>query len=403
MRSVVLRNKQLLLVDLVGSPSRWATLYRHPGDPRQILKILNKPEGEKLKALIAKPPQGTSYLAWPTDLVFDESDQIIGFASQMFRNTAPVHEFYNPVHRPPEISIRFLYELAYRIAKNLSNLHAAGYVRVDTNFFNTLVTRSGAALEIDLDSMRVETAGRVYRAKEATDEFHAAEVLGANKFEDFDFTTSQDSWAAGVLFHRLLRDGAHPCDFEYVGPGTRPSLLDSIKRGYWAESGKHSDIRPLKNVTPFAKLPHGVQHLFYQTFELGFSDPAKRPSMDDWVAELAKHRPIRATLSRRVWLEITQSAASARKPWPTLGPAGKNLLKGTVAAAAVGIAAYGAYSFLPRSLQATGEPAAAHFNVASPQKVIEPLVPYTPLSGSVTPTGAPNKPALWAQSFQHSR
>jgi hypothetical protein len=194
----------------------------------------------------------------------------------------------------------------------------------------------------------------------------------------------------------LLREGNHPFDFEYVGPGMRPTLKDAIKKGYWADSGRFAEFQPLKDVKPFSALPQGIQYLFYQTFELGFADPSKRPSMKEWVSELSSHSScFRASLSRRVWVEVTQTPRPSRKPCPTLGRAGKRLVLGTSVAAAIGVAAIGSFSHFSKSLPKSDEPNYSQPNVATTDGDRARLIPYTSYSGSITPTGAPSKPALW--------
>jgi DNA-binding helix-hairpin-helix protein with protein kinase domain len=294
------------------------TIYPHPSDPTLVVKIYTTPTpevGDKLKYLIANAPQcprhpgtGEPLFGWPIELVYEQSGNVGGFTMHRIRDALSLAEIVNPIGRPSGITAEFLIHVAHGLAQRQADLHSVGYISGDINLTNDLVTRSGEVVRIDVDSMQVNTPTQKFRCGYGVYDCQAPELQNQN-FKDVDHLVEHDRWALCVLlFQVFLSENPHNC--QYTGPPPRPTLTDRIARGFWPYSGKHQEYMPPRGARPFGGLPSEIQNLFIRNFDLGHSDPAARPTADEWVAVLEALDRSCKPIPSKEWTKFLQGSSA---------------------------------------------------------------------------------------------
>ncbi len=292
-----------------------ATVYAHPLRRTECIKIYTNPdevEPDRIRFLIANPPPrirrgGAPLFAWPLSAAYDEqTGLLVGFSMPRVQGVLPLTAIVDPGSCGPSITRGFRWKAAIAITRLVHTLHLMSppHIVADVNLENFLVHRNGRVTAIDLDSTHFSQAGGpTYLCYRHRPEMQPPELVSAAS-PVIDREQDQDAYSVFILVHRLIREGIHPFDACYSGPGSPLRLHQRIEQGVWPDSLRHAEYRPKPGVVPFASLPMDLQDLFRRMFLDGASDRSKRPNVTELLNALEMHRPLGLlpeVIGRRAW------------------------------------------------------------------------------------------------------
>lgn len=301
--------------------------FQHPLRPAMGIKIAHDPlevDETRYRSLIARTisplqEQGVPTYAWPTNLVFDpQTGRVIGFEMPGVFNAAPLKAVFDPRFRVRGMSASWIRKVAISFLTRIHVLHLEGFVLIDFNPNNFLVHRCGLVSQIDIDSLCFRSHnGVAYGADRWRAEFLPPELQGIQSpFNGFE--QHHDAWAACTVLHIMFRNGFNPFDVEWLGSGRRPTLLENIRHGVWADSRPHAQFRPRQECTPFCTLDPRFQELSWRMFVEGHADPSKRPTVTDLLnCVIAMPRPasfLERRISKRTWSSHFSDSHTTTKP-----------------------------------------------------------------------------------------
>lgn len=284
-----------------------------PGYEQEVAKVYHpkkrtKLRYEKILYLHENPPKRFTPeegidLVWPEDLLFDKSNDFVGFL--MKKATGDKLELL----ALPTIGKRHLNEwssysfdedkrlfkrlkICYKIARAIHRLHTTEkYILVDMKPDNIVVSPSGNVALVDLDSIEVVKDGEtVYDAPVATPEY-----TPADSYREWEVDpTQEDPWdrfGLAVILYKVLL-GIHPFaastgkPFEHL-----TSIYQKITNGLYVHHPKfrsHFKVIPVLHER-FYSLPVHLQNLFNRCFIDGYEDPFARPSSEEWSIALHEY------------------------------------------------------------------------------------------------------------------
>ena len=261
-----------------------------------VAKVYDKPptseQINKLKKMIANPPKSPPThgnhvaIAWPTSLIFDNSNKCIGFLMPQIGRNVQLIEVYNPKRRKqvlPKFDWLFLHTTALNFTKTVNSLHRADYVIGDIKPQNILVDDSALVSIVDTDSFQVRDGAKVYRCPVASEGFTPPELLGVDT-STVTQTVYHDRYRIALIIYHLLFT-RHPFDEGTWISGDSPSQVELMQKGVWLYNPQgllqsHKVTIPLQVVHP------KLQELFKKCFNDGHKDAIKRPSADEWSEAL---------------------------------------------------------------------------------------------------------------------
>lgn len=270
--------------------------------PELAAKVYHRPTAEradKLAAMLANPPedpmasQGHVSIAWPSDLLLSAHgpSQVMGFLMSRVRDMHPIIDFYHPKtrrHRHPLFNYLYLVRTARNLAACVNALHARGYVVGDLNESNILVGETALVTLVDTDSFQVPDPrnGQVYRCRVGKPEFTPPELQSVS-FAWVDRKPEHDLFGLAVLLFQLLMEGIHPFAGKHLGRGEPLPLEARVAKGWfpYAPVGRAGTV-PMPTAPPFELLPPRLRDLFVQCFNLGHTEPERRPAAAVWQAAL---------------------------------------------------------------------------------------------------------------------
>jgi serine/threonine protein kinase len=275
-----------------------ARIYTVPQDAALVAKVYHAPDktqARKLAVMIAQPPDdpmvthGHISIAWPIDLLctVGRQRQVIGFLMPRVTGMRALITCYNPVTRRqqwPLFSYRYLLRTAHNLAAAVRALHARGYVIGDVNESNILVTDTALVTLVDTDSFQVHEPrhGVVYRCLVGKPEYTPPELQG-RPFMQVDRTVYHDLFGIAVLIFQLLMEGAHPFAGVYQGAGDPPPYEARIANGHFPHGSKPlGPYRPMPSAPPFTLLHPTLQEMFVRCFDIGHTQPHRRPEAQAW-------------------------------------------------------------------------------------------------------------------------
>ena len=253
----------------------------------------------KLDLMIQYPPRtedehnGHLYVAWPKHLVYDSSDNAIGFAMPKVNKKNSLFEYYIPSRRKKSaqhVNYASLCKVAQSLAKSLDELHGRGYVVGDINESNAYIVEDDHVTLIDSDSFQVRdyqtTPNAVYRCIVGKPEYTPPE-LQSMSFKNIDRAPFHDRFALAVAIYQLLMEGSHPFRGIYKGTGEPPKVEAYISRGYFLHSKSRSvPLAPTSTAVPWDSLHSNIKNLFIRCFDKGHTDPQSRPEPKEWASAL---------------------------------------------------------------------------------------------------------------------
>ena len=132
---------------------------------------MSKELEEKLKQMVSRPPNASvlSQVAWPLDVVYDQSRQCCGFIMPVLEINAELGDVYKYPSTLP-LSMQQRINIAQNICAVISEVHQAGYVFGDFNPRNIgLDINTGLVSFLDTDTYHVANpeSGKTYRCTNA--------------------------------------------------------------------------------------------------------------------------------------------------------------------------------------------------------------------------------------------
>ena len=291
-------------------------IYRISGTAGKVAKIykpgaMSQDLEEKLKQMVSRPPNASvlSQVAWPLDVVYDNSGQCCGFVMPELEINAELGDVYKYPSTLP-LSTQQKINIAQNICAVISEVHQAGYVFGDFNPRNIgLDINTGLVSFLDTDTYHVANPenGKTYRCNVCAPGYAAPELLekcsdhvAAYPTDSRDayaktplptFTQETDNFALAIHIFKLLMNGYTPfggiietASVSQSSPGVGDAAVrrDSycFKPGY-----KHQSAA----IMPLEALPQEMADLFTRAFIVGKHDPRQRPNAAEWHGALTKY------------------------------------------------------------------------------------------------------------------
>ncbi len=260
-----------------------AKVYDKPPNPEQI---------NKLSKMIANPPQSPPThgnhvaIAWPTSLIFDNSNKCIGFLMPQIGRNVQLIEVYNPKRRKqvlPKFDWLFLHTAARTFVRIVDSLHKKDYVIGDIKPQNILVDASALVSIVDTDSFQVRDGAKVYRCPVASEGFTPPELLGVDT-STVTQTVYHDRYRIALIIYHLLFT-RHPFDEGTWISGDSPSQVELMQKGVWLYNPQGL-LQSHKVTIPLQVIHLKLQELFKKCFNDGHKDATKRPSAEEWSEAL---------------------------------------------------------------------------------------------------------------------
>jgi TPR repeat protein/serine/threonine protein kinase len=285
--------QKIIFGGLVGSGGE-ADVYRLDSHPQFVVKKYHAgrvPPVEKLQLMLKNPPadptlkQNHVSIAWITDLLYDQKEQICGYVMPEISEGRLLFNSYNPSLRRkhfPGFSWKHLHRTARNLSSAIAAIHSRGYVIGDLNESNILVQADTLITIIDTDSFQVrDSSGKCFRCPVGKAEYTAPEIQRAC-LSEIDRNEYHDRFSMGIILFLLLMEGSHP----FRGKGEPAELHERIRKNLfpYSRSGDFSQAPAIS--LPFSALYKDLQELFRRCFIDGVKSPEKRPSALEWVSAL---------------------------------------------------------------------------------------------------------------------
>jgi serine/threonine protein kinase len=177
--------------------------------------------------------------------------------------------------------------VACNLAAAVNLIHRLGFVFVDLKPQNVLISGAGGISLVDLDSLQVQVAGRLYRGPLGSGEYMPFESYKMNPANSGPIDKSWDLFALAVIVYELLF-GIHPytatVSDSFIGIQT---IEDSIRYKMYVHGSNRGN---LASIPPphqeINKVPQEIAQLFRRAFDA--ATPAERPSAQEWGEALFK-------------------------------------------------------------------------------------------------------------------
>lgn len=323
-------------------------VYRIKGNPNSVAKIykperLNSPGErtrmkEKLDAMLAAPlspySHGHLIVTWPTDSLFDNSGNFLGFVMPFLQGKKSIYWVYREWERQELFNHKFRWDMsvavAYNLATAVSALHKAGIVIGDFNSNNIQVDNHGIVTLIDADSFNITArTGQVYKCRVGVAEMIPAELQGKDLSNPKNqFTMASDRFSLAIHIFSLLCNNCHPFSCKDVTlPSTSCSMgasVANILRGYCpyvSGTGKKPPSAP-----DMAFLPQEIRDLFNRAFKYDVYTAVKpdtihrRPTAEEWISALYKLYNSKMTICPKNRLHRYPAHYTIRCPWCAIHP-----------------------------------------------------------------------------------
>lgn len=261
-------------------------------EPQHAVKVYHQlPTAEKQAKLQAMVDDDIDVLGkialWPTDLVYNEQQQVIGFVMPLLPiDSLAIHHLYNPSQRKldfPQADYAFLVHAARNLAAAFAYLHSCGHCVGDVNQGNVVVAPDATITLIDCDSFQIQHQNRLFACEVGVAHFTPPELHG-QPFAQVTKTTTHDSFGLAILIFHLLMMGRHPFAGVYLGNGEM-SIEKAITQFRYAYS-EHSQQKQM-SAPPKSPhidwLPESIKQLFEDAFDIGVD---KRPTAQQWLTAL---------------------------------------------------------------------------------------------------------------------
>ncbi len=298
--------------DIVGNGHFVAKLYHEKGQTRE--------KEEKLRAMLASPPQGMSgQIAWPCDILYKPNGQFWGFVMPRIQNVTKIDSLYSYDKRC-EHPYDFYLQVAQNLCAAVSAVHESGHVCGDLNPANICVDAKTALVTlVDTDSYHIggktqvapppstgnpflnprrSQSHAVYKCPVCRPEYAPFEIqkimnahVSLREAKGETFTIHTDYFAVAVHIFALLMNGAHPYSCTVSGgvSASTFNLVSNIENGIFAYENNTQGIGVPKYAPEFSALPQNLQGLFLGTFgKNAFQNAQGRPNVVQFHTALAQ-------------------------------------------------------------------------------------------------------------------
>lgn len=281
-------------------------IFKVTGDAGIVAKLykdgLNTTDKErKLVIMVDKKPSDSimNQIAWPVDVLYDNNHKFVGFIMPKLAINEDLNVIYEYGDSAKYPNIPWSYKIV--IAKNLcavlGSVHAAGHVVGDLNPKNISVDpNSGHIIFVDTDSYHIEDNGQVYRCNVGMPEYLPVEIQRKMKSKPLSevglptFSKNSDNFALAIHIFQLLMNGTHPFACRVLPSQDSvvcPQPLDNILNGVFPFMQQQTGITIPLFAPPISILPQEMQQLFKRAFIEGHSNPARRPTPEEWYKALS--------------------------------------------------------------------------------------------------------------------
>jgi serine/threonine protein kinase len=210
--------------------------------------------------------------------------------------------------------------LCANIAAALFQIHEAKqYTLVDLKPQNILVRSDGYIFIIDVDSFQVHDRDRVlFHVQVATPDYTPPEAYRlVIRPTDHHIHESWDRFSLAIILYRILC-GIHPftCTPQghYENCATTEEKITHGLFPYASSKTQFIDVIPPPHKT-FNTLDSAVRQLFLRCFEDGHTNPALRPSAEEWCEVIAPQQmPLRPVPSKRIAFPHTWGTIPLKLP-----------------------------------------------------------------------------------------
>jgi DNA-binding helix-hairpin-helix protein with protein kinase domain len=246
----------------------------------------------KLKAMVhLRNDRIQNLCAWPTDLIVDRADRVVGFVMPRVSKALDVHKLYGPTSRQrdfPDVGMRALLYAARNLASAFSVVHNQHCVIGDINDRSALIAPDMTVKLIDCDSFQISDRGQLYSCDVGTPTHQPPELQGVSTFRGLARTPNHDNFGLAVQIFQLIFLGRHP----YDGRAEGQDVADTASRikMHMFMYGKGAAAKKLKPPPYALPLDHYGPELA-SMFERAFSPVScngGRPTAGDWVSTLTE-------------------------------------------------------------------------------------------------------------------
>ncbi len=274
-------------------------------DKNSVAKIYHKKQRtkereQKILAMLGSPPQGnlSKQVAWPTDILYSQSGEFMGFIMPKITGTIEISEIYSFDNRK-KYPFTFYIQVAQNLCAAVNAVHSGGHVCGDLNHANVHVNPITSLVTlVDTDSYEIKgKRGRRFRCPVGLPEYVPAEVgkvlnMGENLRTTSlpTFTKYTDYFALGIHIFKLLMNGAHPYACSVTNPkysGSEFTLDKNIVDGVFPYRYGETRVSPPKYAPNINSLPASLVKLITKTFDTkANSSPVTRATPQQWYDEL---------------------------------------------------------------------------------------------------------------------
>ena len=291
------------LEDICFAKGGEGELYSVKGTKGHVVKlykdgVLTPTKTEKLTYMTTLYSKDRlNQLAWPIDMVKDQSGQIKGFVMKKFNATEDMADLLDESSNQ---SMNLDWKKRIIIALNLSllveEIHSMGQIIGDMNPKNFGVDmNNGFVCAFDTDSFHLYNATAHkwypctvldphYIAPELQEKFQKGQRVDSFRPEE-TFTAETDRFALAILIFQLLFNGTHPFTAARVPNRGSSVVVHSRVTNIYQRMCPY--FNPSPNVTlpryapPLSIVPANIQNAFRKAFLTG-----NRPQASEWVKML---------------------------------------------------------------------------------------------------------------------
>ncbi|WFB10650.1 hypothetical protein LRS74_29155 [Streptomyces sp. LX-29] len=304
-REVVLGDGvRVTLAELPLKGGGQAAVYPVVGDDGVVVKIYRERQDDaqerRLTRMLAMSPLGgrptdrsqQPELAWPTAVARGADGEFLGYAMRRFGEPDHVQlvGLFSKAQRlrlfPERADWRFLLGVAWNLSFMTARVHHEGLVIGDFSSSNVVVDRNGFITFLDCDSIAFTdpVSGEPFPCLMHTTDYSAPERQAGGPA-----SRESDAFALAVLVYQLLTAGNHP-----FGGVPHDSDADSTVKDNIAASISYV-VKPERVTVPRgiidpSVLPPALLDLARTAFGPGVTDPAARPTAQDWLRALDQER-----------------------------------------------------------------------------------------------------------------
>lgn len=298
MQCITASKKKLTLMTKDRKRGGEGCIYRVAGRSKLVAKIYHDGKAtdekrRKLEAMLENPPKrlpSAHNLAWPKEILFNETGQFIGFTMIAAPEGSDVLAAYTHKERRknnhPNTTRRSLYKMAINICYTLEAVHKQGHLIGDFNPNNILCRDNGDVTLIDTDSFTIQAKLLAYRYPcEVGMADYLAPEIQSKSLSKISWNKEHDYFALAVHLFQTLLNNRHPFTATpAIGIAPAEYAVKLIAKGCYPHV-RNRETQP-DDITDI--LPPKIQKAFRQTFHEGFRQRKRRYTPQQWIALLKR-------------------------------------------------------------------------------------------------------------------